>query len=265
MKNAWQVLGYDIRDAANAAEALEFGGLDEWKIRKEPLVTLWNEVDVLGTFALTSCNTKLLGVVGSRHKVIQNEELTPLLEVLREDGEFYAAGQTGSVVFVTIQRKDGDFLSVVNGHDAKTPLSTVYTPAAGPVLLDAQWRKTADLSARSAGEALQWADMGAEQAAIERMILKEHPMTPGEFRFRAAWLLTSGSSAATTTRNTNKLDTMTELFRDGTTAYDGLVALCTWYDHFSPVRGDDTVRARKAIFEPGFKRRALELMLKSPA
>src|SRR5690606_22812799 len=47
------------------------------------------------------------------------------------------------------------------------------------------------------------------------------------------------------------------------TAWAGLGALTEWADHFSPARGEarDVARATKAILEPGFKNKALKLMM----
>lgn len=77
---------------------------------------------------------------------------------------------------------------------------------------------------------------------------------------------------ATQTRSNNKIEKMSQLFADaGTqagirdTAWAGLNALTEWYDHFSPVRANGTAeeeaRSRKALLDPGFKDRALRLML----
>lgn len=82
----------------------------------------------------------------------------------------------------------------------------------------------------------------------------------------------AGAPAPTVTRTQNKLDHMAELFSDsyqlagvrGTT-WAGLTALTEWHDHFSPVRGavagnESDVRSRKALMDPAFKNKALNLM-----
>lgn len=78
--------------------------------------------------------------------------------------------------------------------------------------------------------------------------------------------------ASVITRAQNKIDEMSRLFSDSEThadvrdtAWAGLNALTEWYDHYSPVRDtngmDDIARSRKALMDPGFKTKALELML----
>lgn len=77
------------------------------------------------------------------------------------------------------------------------------------------------------------------------------------------------ASAAAETRANKKVEKMQELFADAQTqegirdtAWAGYNALVEWADHFSPTRGatPDQSRASKALLDPSFKNRALELM-----
>lgn len=81
------------------------------------------------------------------------------------------------------------------------------------------------------------------------------------------------ASAAAVTRGMRRTEEMLDLFahastQDGirNTAWAGFNALTEWSDHFASVRGEDdeaklAARAERAILDPAFKDRALQLML----
>lgn len=244
----------------------------------------------------------VLGNVGNFYHCIQNEELTGLLEALVDESgaEFETAGAIdgGRKVFVTMKMpgtakvggvdKVDSYLAALTSHDGTMPTTLMVTPIrivcqntlnlafkGADHMHKVRHRVRAGASmVQQAREALEFTfgfiDGFQEQA--EQLI--NTTLTQSQFEtiihreFGA-----QGKPLATVTRTQNKLDQMAELFADAhtqkgirDTAWAGLNALTEWHDHFSPVRangGNDLEsRSKKALFDPSFKNRALQLMMK---
>lgn len=263
-KDAWQQLGTTL-NTTSAQEALEDAGLTEWNVRKEDLQTVGG-VAVPDRFAVVRDDPFLgtpeaLDVVGSIYQVHQNEDWIEHLNQLPGD-RFSAAGEVdgGRRVFVTkeILPEEGPrslemHCALVWSHDGSMSPSILLTPIWRPTgtLLNVSLPfKVSQLEALTSRSPQTFYDISED--------LANTPMTQNEFdQAITKYGAPAKASEATRTRAQTKLDKMSSLFT-GETAWDGLLALCEWFDHHSPVRGTD--RARKAIFDQTFKSGALDLM-----
>lgn len=238
--------------------------------------------------------------VGESYKIIQNEEHAALLNALVDESgaHFETAGALdgGKRVFITMKLPGHiavggvdpieQYLAAVNSHDGSMAFTMMVTPVrivcANTMNLAFQQhshqfrvRHTSGAQKGMVSQARQALDMtfkyldGFKEEA-ERLI--NTTLTQARFEEIISEEFGAGDDAApaTVTRADKKIEEMSELFSDAFTqkgvrgtAWAGLNALTEWYDHFSPVRGDDhdTSRAIKAIMDPGFKNRALDLML----
>ena len=72
-KEPWHGLGTQVMEAPNSREALKLAGLD-WKVVQEPLIT--GAGDMVDGYKANVRNTdnQVLGVVGDRYRIVQNEE-----------------------------------------------------------------------------------------------------------------------------------------------------------------------------------------------
>lgn len=281
----WDVRKLPLLAATETGEALPIEG--RYAIaRNNPVVK--GQVDILG-----------VGQTESYHE-IQNEEHADLLNaVVDESGaHFQTAGALdgGRKVFLTMKlpghirigRVDPieNYLAAVNSHDGSMAFTFMVTPvrvvcqntlnlAFGEASHVFRVRHTSGAQkalVQQAREVLEvtfnYLDEFQEQA--ERLINTTMTQSRFEEIISGAFGAPEGASVATVTRCRNKVDAMAELFSDAftqdgvrETAWAGLNAMTEWFDHQSPTRGDDrdNARAMKAIFDPSFKNRALELML----
>ncbi len=72
----WHGLGTRVEDAPNSSEALKLAGLD-WSVEQEPIYTIGEEyIEYIKGYKanIRSTDRKVLGVVGNRYQVVQNEE-----------------------------------------------------------------------------------------------------------------------------------------------------------------------------------------------
>ena len=145
---AWHQLGTVLPSAFTAQEAMSYGHLGGWNVRKSPLIvaeTGEHAPDAYATIRdnpFTPGQVDILGVVGSQYHPVQNEELCDLLDSLvDESGALYdTAGsiREGKQVFVTM-RLPGHMLiggvdahemhiAAVTGHDGNSSLTLLVTP-----------------------------------------------------------------------------------------------------------------------------------------
>lgn len=238
--------------------------------------------------------------VGKNFNVIQNEGHAEFLNTLVDESgaNFELAGATdgGRKVFLSMRLPGGiqiggvDPLGVsllaINYHDGSgsfTLAPTIVRYACSNVLNSAvkgnsglvrirhtsgaqknmvqQAREALDLSFKYVDsfeqEAEQMIQTAMTQMKFESILAKE--FFPGEDASNAAF-----------TRSTNKVEEMVSLFADSKThagvrdtVWAGYNAMTEWYDHFSPTRGEDrdASRAQRAILDPEFKTKALNLMM----
>lgn len=308
-ESAWHQLGTTLDHSFTAEEAMKYGYLGGWNVRKSPEYTRdeqGNELIVPSRYAVLRDNpfTKgqidVLGSVGDTYHVIQNEEHAALLDALVDESgaHFETAGSLdgGRKVFVTmkipghikiggVDRVD-NYIAAVNSHDGSTKFTIMVTPirvvCANTMNIAFRnqshkytVRHTRGAQKQLVGEARKALDMtfsylDSFQAQAEELI----NTTMTQYRFEEIVTKefgpTEDSSPAARTRLDRKVEEMIDLFTEANTqegiretAWAGLNALTEWYDHLSPVRGNDreNTRAMKSVMDPVFKNRALELML----
>lgn len=237
--------------------------------------------------------------VSESYSIIQNEDHAAFLNTLVEESgaNFELAGsiKNGEVVFLSMKMPghiqiggvDPIDLSLlaINGHGG----SMSFTIAALPVryacsnVLNSihrgmpglvRIRHTSGAQKQMVAQARETLDLSFKyidkfQADAEKMI--NTTMTAMKFEAILAQEFFPGEDAsqAAFTRSTKKVEDMVELFGSKTqenipdTVWAGYNAMTEWADHFSPARGtdQDLSRAQRAILDPSFKTRALELML----
>ena len=134
---AWNTAGTSLHEGAltdgamTAAEALERAGLAGWDVRRVPLSTALGDhpgaFDDAGLIvpsqyanvATINGKPKVLGVVGDRYSIFQNEETTELLDTIVDEGgaHFVAAGSLANhrKTFAVMKMPSG---ILVGGEDA---------------------------------------------------------------------------------------------------------------------------------------------------
>jgi len=241
-----------------------------------------------------------LGNVGDNYRIIQNEQHASLLNALVEESgaHFDTAGALdgGRRVFITMKLPGHiniggvdpveNYIAAINSHDGSMAFTLMVTPiqvvcantlnlafqnnshifrirhtSGAERILHSQARQALDFTFNYLDgfqeQAEQLINTTMTQAKFEELVLRE--FGPAE-----------DAAPAAVTRAEKKVEQMSELFADAQTvaikketAWGGLAALTEWADHFAPTRGDDrdNARAAKAVLDPSFKNRALELML----
>lgn len=275
--SAWHRLGSPTPDCPTAVEAMHAAQLTGWRLTRQPVTvrrgkrnvpvpdrsavlrdSVWGQVDVLG-------------VVSPTYPIVANETYANDLDsIAAECGATYeVAGQlaAGSRVFVTLKlpgyaRVVDDhvetYLTSVHSHDGSLAHTLLVTPVharTGAVLAVHSLKPRGALQVVDAAFTL----LDAFQTQAAR--LADTPMTARQFQGHALNLfhLTGREAPSTYTRTVNKVSGMAELFVGGRTRWDALVAVCDWWDHASPTRGEDrdAARALNAVFWPKLKTEAL--------
>jgi phage/plasmid-like protein (TIGR03299 family) len=145
--DAWHRLGTVTVGCLTAAEVMQVAYLGGWEVHKELLYTSPSIAAVPDRFATTRRHPKIgqrevLGVVGKRYRVVQNEQMTDLLDtIVDETGAHYeTAGSLrgGREVFVTMKLPttmriagvdDLDlYLAVCTSHDGSRAARVLVTP-----------------------------------------------------------------------------------------------------------------------------------------
>lgn len=145
-----------VGEPMTAEEALIRGGLDNWNVGKVPLSTTLPTGDVtpadferagllVPRHYASVANVKgvqhVLGIVGQKYTIVQNEECTDLLNVITDEGgaHFHAIGSLDSyrAMFAVMKMPTGImiggqdasdlFLGVVNRHDGNGSLTAWVT------------------------------------------------------------------------------------------------------------------------------------------
>jgi len=290
--NAWSELGSTLDEQPSAELAMKAGLLAGWNVRKVPMWAtlppvkgISRQVEVTDRVAVVRDNprtpdlTDYLSIVSHRYQVTQNEAYAEILDQLAEESgsRFAYAGETdgGRCAFLTM-RLPGHmhggvevYVTALNDHGGYKPFQLLATPVhvdSGAVLVVYEIGRvrhspsgivSAFDVARSALDRA-FTELDSFQEKTDRLL--DTPMTQPRFeqileRYFDAPL---GAPQTTRTRARGRRDEQVDLF-DGDTAWDAFYAMCDWYDHHSPIRGD-TARAYKAVFDPGFKIRALEVL-----
>lgn len=132
----WHGLGTVVREAVTSREALTLAGLD-WEVRQEPLIYKGQNS---GYFMnIRSTDDKVLGVVGSRYKPVQNVDAFDFVDGLIGEGVTYeTAGSLNSGKRIWLLAKMPDvrilgevvepFMCLTNSHDGFGSLKVCMTP-----------------------------------------------------------------------------------------------------------------------------------------
>jgi len=143
---AWHGLGTVFDNEVNTQEMLSLAHLDNWNVRL-------SDIDLPARshkswFAVTRTNpfdggSDVLGVVGSRYKVLQNEELFQFGDALLDGGRWETAGsiKNGTVVFGSlaldretvldpsgVADKVDNYLLLHTSHDGSVAVQASVTP-----------------------------------------------------------------------------------------------------------------------------------------
>lgn len=295
--HAWQSLGTAVT-ATTAAEAMVQGGTAGWDVRKVPLTAqhpAGYSFPVRGRYATVTApdasHAAVLGVVGDRYRVIQNEEHAAFLDALAEEtGATYAYAGTleeGRWAFTALRlpghlliggERVENYVAAVNSHDGAIAFTTMVTPVLadrGALLnVTVDGRRSQVFTARAGkGTAAQLHAEAREVTdrtfvyleGLQRVgaALAAAPMTTAEFdRFIVQRYGTArGAHQRTVTRTEGKLVKMSALFAQHGqhTRWGALAAVAEWSDHFAPRRNGE--REQKSIMDVAFKDGALTALL----
>lgn len=240
-----------------------------------------------------------IGNVGEAYQVIQNEEHAALLNALVDESgaHFETAGALdgGKRVFITMKlpghMKVGGqdqvdlYIAALNSHDGSSAFTFMVTPvrivcqntvnlAMSAAKNTFRIRHTSGAEKFMVNQARQALDITFDyledfqqeaeklinttmtQSAFEELVVREFGPDPD-------------APLATITRTENKIEEMFQLYSDAytqegirDTAWAAVNALVEWNDHFAPVRAEDpdAARSARAVFQPQFKNKALELV-----
>lgn len=135
----WHGLGNPVAEAPTSAAALELAGLD-WRVTQKELITD-DGLSVLGFKAnVRDSDSRVLGVVTDRYKVVQNEEAFAFTDALLGEGIAYeTAGslQEGRRTWILAKLPQryiisGDeitpYLVFMNSHDGTGAIKAAMTP-----------------------------------------------------------------------------------------------------------------------------------------
>jgi len=244
-------LGTGIPDALTAGEAMKFGRLSGWNVRKEPIYAhvAGQSLLVPDRFATVRDNphfdnqVDVLGNVGKTYPVMQNEELADLLDLLADQSgaTYEAAGELagGSRAFITMKlpgsaKVGGDkvdnFITAMNSHDGESSTCMMVTPVrvANQATLNLAFQGAAHVFkvqhtsrahtylARLAKEALEFtfSYLDSFQEDADRLVGTALSQPEFERLIEGNFGAPKGAAVHTVTRTQNKLDHMAELFAD---------------------------------------------------
>ena len=242
----------------------------------------------------------VLGDVGDYYQIVQNEQHASFLNALVDESgaHFETAGSLygGSQVFITMKLPGhikiggvdpvANYIAAINSHDGSKAFTLMTTPvrivcantmnmAFGSSSNIFRIRHTSGAEkalhqhARSALD-ITFNYLDEFQDAAEQLINTTMTQSKFEEIIEKEFGAADDASPSVAARADKKVLEISELFADaGTqegirdTAWAGFNALTEWWDHFSPVRGTQVEknRAAKAILDPSFKSRALNLMM----
>lgn len=147
---AWHGLGTVFNEEVSTEKMLELAHLDNWNVRLEEIELPSNHTSHKSHFFVTRTNpfdrseSNVLGVVGERYKVLQNEELFDFASALLHDGgRWETAGsiKSGTQVFgsIALERESvldpngvsdvvKTYLLVNTSHDGSVSIQASVTP-----------------------------------------------------------------------------------------------------------------------------------------
>lgn len=289
-QDAWHRLGQVKADGQMTVdEALEMAHLSGWNVVKEPIYTSDGLVVPGRNATVATINGKrtVLGDVGDRYVVFQNEEHATFLNTLVDEAgahvETAGALGRGEKVFVSLRLPDsvtvggqsGDkvdtYIGALNAHDASQPFTIVTTPIRWEcqnMINYSLSRATNRHTVRHSGAGLKGAVDEArrvlgliykynEEFEREAERLVQTSMTSSSFEeMIVAEYGYQGENMAAQERSDERIGQMMTLFdtagtnaniRD--TAWAGFNAIVEYFDWFSATNAEneDTKRAEKSL------------------
>lgn len=253
---AWHGLGTILEDEVTTAEMLEVAHLAGWNVRLED-VTLpgrshKNYFGVVRTNPFDN-GTDVLGVVGERYKVLQNEELFSFADNMLDGGRWETAGsiKNGTVVFGSLaldrevvldpkgaKDKINTYLLVHTSHDGSLAVQASVTPvrvvcqntlnaALYGVKQSFKIRHTSTVTGKvqAAREALGLANTYLDEFEKEAKTLIEKEITADTFFeiIKAAYPEPDKDVKGSLTKWTNKIDTLWDIYQGDTVAQAGIM------------------------------------------
>lgn len=265
---AWHGLGTVFQDEVNTASMLELANLNNWNVRLEDvnipthLTSDKSYQYVVRTNPTDNTQTDVLGVVGQRYHVLQNEELFAFGDdILDGGGRWETAGSLkgGRVVFgsLALERevvldKDGvgdkvkSYLLINTSHDGSISIQASITPVrvvcANTLNLalgrtkkrdgvkqsfKIRHTQTANGKVQAAREALGIANayMDAFSVMANEMIQKEISAKQFNDIILAAYPKPDKDSKKALTTWTNKVDLINDIY---TGEFNGMIAGTAW-------------------------------------
>ena len=253
---AWHGLGTILDSEVTTAEMLEVAHLAGWNVRLED-VTLpgrshKNYFGVVRTNPFDN-GADVLGIVGERYKVLQNEELFSFADNMLDGGRWETAGsiKNGTVVFgsLALDREvvlDADgaadkintYLLVHTSHDGSLAVQASVTPvrvvcqntlnaALHGVKQSFKIRHTSTVTGKvqAAREALGLANTYLDEFEVEAQSLIQQEITADTFFeiIKAAYPEPDKDVKGSLTKWTNKVDTLWDIYQGDTVAQAGIM------------------------------------------
>lgn len=253
---AWHGLGTILNHEVSTQEMLEVAHLAGWNVRLE-------DIDLPGRshknyFAVTRTNpfdqgADVLGVVGERYKVLQNEDLFSFADNMLDGGRWETAGsiKNGTVVFgsLALDRevvldesgvgdKINTYLLVHTSHDGSLAVQASVTPvrvvcqntlnyALSGVKQSYKIRHTSTVTGKvqAAREALGLANAYLDEFETEAQTLIQKEITADTFFdiIKAAYPEPDKDVKGSLTKWTNKVDTLWDIYQGDTVAQAGIM------------------------------------------
>ena len=253
---AWHGLGTILDHEVSTQQMLEVAHLAGWNVRLE-------DIDLPGRshknyFAVTRTNpydegADVLGVVGERYKVLQNEDLFSFADNMLDGGRWETAGsiKNGTVVFgsLALDRevvldesgvgdKINTYLLVHTSHDGSLAVQASVTPvrvvcqntlnyALSGVKQSYKIRHTSTVNGKvaAAREALGLANAYLDEFETEAQTLIQKEITADTFFdiIKAAYPEPDKDVKGSLTKWTNKVDTLWDIYQGDTVAKAGIM------------------------------------------
>jgi phage/plasmid-like protein (TIGR03299 family) len=253
---AWHGLGTILDHEVSTSEMLKVAHLAGWNVRLEDVVLPGRSHK--NFFAVTRTNpfdggADVLGVVGERYKVLQNEDLFSFADNMLDGGRWETAGsiKNGTVVFgsLALDRevvldesgvgdKVNTYLLVHTSHDGSLAIQASVTPvrvvcqntlnyALSGVKQSYKIRhtQTATGKVQAAREALGLANKYLDEFEKEAQTLITKEITTDTFFdiIKAAYPEPDKDVKGSVTKWTNKVDTLFDIYQGETVAKAGIM------------------------------------------
>jgi len=253
---AWHGLGTILDSEVSTQEMLEVAHLAGWNVRLEDVALPGRSHK--NYFAVTRTNpfdgdADVLGVVGERYKVLQNEDLFSFADNMLDGGRWETAGsiKNGTVVFgsLALDRevvldpsgatdKVNTYLLVHTSHDGSLAVQASVTPvrvvcqntlnyALSGVKQSYKIRHTSTVTGKvqAAREALGLANAYLDEFEKEAQTLITKEITADTFFdiIKAAYPEPDKDVKGSLTKWTNKVDTLWDIYQGETVAQAGIM------------------------------------------